>query len=99
MATKADKVRHVKRAGQTRDHACHWPGCAVQVPPAKWGCYPHWMRLPKALRDAIWAAYRPGQETTLSPSRLYVRAALAVQRWIRDNHPEDWKNRHGKEAR
>jgi len=27
------------------------------------------MKLPKRLRDAIWAAYRIGQERTMSPSR------------------------------
>jgi hypothetical protein len=78
----ADKVAHVKRAGQTRDHECHWPGCKVQVPPAVWGCRPHWYTLPKPLRDAIWRAYRPGQEETGTPSREYLDAATAVQAWI-----------------
>jgi hypothetical protein len=82
---KADKVRHVKRSGQTRTHHCHWPGCPQQVPPAKWGCYSHWMRLPKRLRDAVWRAYAPGQETTLTPSREYVAVAREVQKWIANN--------------
>lgn len=63
-------------------HTCHWPGCAQAVPPAMWGCKPHWYRLPKHLRDRIWAAYVPGQEITKTPSREYIEAAQAVQAWI-----------------
>ena len=82
MAESA-KVTHVTRARQTRAHHCHWPGCDKQVPPAMWGCRPHWFALPKALRDRIWATYRPGQEDTMTPSRAYLDAAEAVQQWIR----------------
>jgi len=46
----AAKAAHVRAAGQDRDHSCHWPGCGRQVPPAKWGCLPHWKALPKPLR-------------------------------------------------
>lgn len=79
MNRKADYVR---RQPQTRRHACHWPGCDVQVPPAMWGCRPHWYRLPKALRDRIWWAFVPDQEATMSPSDEYLEAARAVQEWI-----------------
>lgn len=84
---KAEKVRHVKKAGQTRDHHCHWPGCTKQVPPALWGCYSHWMKLPKRLRDAIWAAYNPGQEVDGTPSVEYIRVAREVRTWVKENHP------------
>ncbi len=82
LFSRAEKVAHVKRASQTRKHECHWPGCMRQVPPAKWGCTEHWFRLPKRLRDRIWAAYRPGQETNLTPSREYIDVAREVQEWI-----------------
>lgn len=85
-ASKAEKVKYVKSQGQNRDHHCHWPGCSQQVPPAKWGCYKHWMLLPKYLRDKIWAAYRPGQEVTMTPSREYLAMAHEVQEWIRKNY-------------
>lgn len=84
MIDRAEKVAHAKRARQDRLHHCHWPLCEQQVPPAKWGCLPHWRKLPKRLRDAIWATYRIGQEQTLSPSREYVRVALEVQAWCWD---------------
>lgn len=79
-----EKVRYVKTQGQTRNHGCHWPGCEAQVPPAKWGCTAHWFKLPKYLRDRIWATYRVGQERTMTPSREYVAAARDVEAWIRE---------------
>ena len=81
----ADKVAYVLTQRQTRKHHCHWPGCSVQVPPAKWGCLMHWRQLPKVLRDKIWAAYAPGQEVDLSPSDEYLEVAEEVQRWIREH--------------
>lgn len=77
-----DKVAYVKSQPQSRRHTCHWPGCDKQVPPAMWGCKPHWFKLPRALRNRIWATYEPGQERTLTPSREYLEAARAVQDWI-----------------
>lgn len=79
MTTKAD---YVASQEQTRDHTCHWPGCTQQVPPALWGCKPHWFALPKAIRDDIWAAYRPGQEIDMNPSQAYLVAAEAAQKYI-----------------
>lgn len=80
----SDKAEYVKSQRQTRDHACHWPGCERQVPPAMWGCKPHWMRLPRNLRALIWATYEPGQEVTMTPSEAYLDAARRVQEWIRE---------------
>ena len=84
MTIKA-KADHVRAARQTRTHECHWPGCEVQVPPAKWGCQRHWYRLPMALRNRIWRTYQIGQEDTLTPSREYVAVAREVQEWIKAN--------------
>lgn len=63
-------------------HHCHWRGCNVETPPSMWGCRAHWFKLPKRLRDKIWATYRPGQEITKTPSREYVEVANEVQLWI-----------------
>ena len=78
-----DKVAHVKRAKQSRGHTCHWPGCTRQVPPAMWGCKDHWFALPMRLRNEIWRTYKVGQEITMTPSDEYLKAADAVQEWIR----------------
>ena len=40
------------------------------------------MRLPKRLRNRIWATYVPGQEITKTPSEAYLKAADDVQEWI-----------------
>lgn len=63
-------------------HTCHWPGCAEEVPPKMWGCRTHWYRLPKTLRNRIWATYRPRQEIDKNPSGDYLKAAHDVQKWI-----------------
>lgn len=80
--TKAQKFAYVVAQRQTRRHVCHWPGCQLEVPPARWGCKSHWMRLPKRLRDLIWATYRPGQEITKKVSPEYLDAARQVREWI-----------------
>lgn len=76
------KVLHVRAAKQTREHTCHWPGCTQLVPPAKWGCVKHWYMLPSKLRSAIWKAYVPGQEITMTPTTEYVKVAKQVQEYI-----------------
>jgi hypothetical protein len=81
------KADYVRRQGQTRDHHCHWPGCTKQVPPAMWGCKAHWFKLPKALRDRIWATFQPGQEIAGKPSAEYLEAARAVRDWIVQQTP------------
>ena len=87
MSDMADKVKHVTAAGQTREHACHWPGCEKQVAPAMWGCRPHWFKLPRHIRRAIWQAYEIGQEESFEVSEAYHHAARAAQDWIREHHP------------
>jgi hypothetical protein len=72
-------------------HFCHWPGCKRVVPPSRWGCKAHWFDLPKRLRDKIWAAYRPGQEITKTPSQEYIAVAMEVQAWIKEKAANDIK--------
>lgn len=59
-------------------HICHWPTCESSVPPKMWGCRKHWFMLPKAIRDAIWLTYKPGQEITKTPSENYLKVAFAA---------------------
>lgn len=66
-------------------HHCHWPGCKRGVPPKMWGCAKHWYMLPQNLRNEIWRTYTPGQEITKTPSKEYIKAALAVQAWIKSH--------------
>lgn len=57
-------------------HTCHAIACNAEVPPRMFMCRPHWYKLRKPLRDAIWNEYRAGQERDKSPSKRY----LCVQR-------------------
>lgn len=84
MPTKVDYVLAEAEKAQAGRHHCHWPGCEKQVPPAMWGCGPHWSALPSVLRRRIWDAYRPGQEITKTPSGAYLEAAAAVEKWVRE---------------
>lgn len=40
-------------------------------------CKRHWFMVPKVLRDALWAAYVPGQERRKDPTLAYLDAAMA----------------------
>lgn len=88
MSSVKRKVDYVlKNLNNPTGHTCHWPGCKKKCPPTFWGCREHWFMLPNEFRQAIWKHYRPGQEQDKKPSPDYVRIALAVQKWIRDNEP------------
>lgn len=86
-ASKPSTPKSIDPVPRFLEHTCHWPGCGRAVAPKFWGCSECWFRLPKYLRDKIWAAYVPGQEVTKTPSKEYVRVAREVQAWIRDNWP------------
>jgi hypothetical protein len=79
--------RNSVNANTSFDHSCHWPGCGKPVLPKLWGCRSHWFRLPRRLRDRIWAAYRVGQEVGKDPSPEYLDAAAEAQRWIAGQKP------------
>lgn len=42
----------------TTKRLCSWPGCNQVHDASRFMCREHWFRLPKAMRDAIWATYR-----------------------------------------
>jgi hypothetical protein len=66
-------------------HTCHAENCNIPVQPKMFMCPRHWFMLPKQIRDAIWAAYRPGQEITKNPSDEYLNAAFMAIRWVREH--------------
>lgn len=87
IGAKAAHVRAALADGRSGGHHCHWPGCDERVPPAAWGCRKHWYKLPEALRNKVWAAYRPGQEAAKNPSAEYVAVAREIQDWITAQEP------------
>lgn len=60
------------------NHYCHAKACTEVVPPKLLMCGKHWRMVPKRLKDAVWATYRPGQEITKDPSVAYIEAAMAA---------------------
>jgi hypothetical protein len=59
-------------------HHCHAEGCALEVPPELLMCAPHWRLVPRELKEAVRAAYRPGQCDDKRPSREWLEAAKAA---------------------
>lgn len=59
-------------------HVCHATGCNVKVPPRMLMCRKHWYMVPKPLRDAVWAAYVPGQEVRKDPTDEYMDVQRAA---------------------
>ncbi len=47
----------------------------TEVPPAMLMCRKHWYMVPTSLRHEVWAAYRPGQEISKTPSPEYLDVA------------------------
>lgn len=63
-------------------HRCHARGCNTPVPPKLLMCRRHWFMVPPALRDRVWATYRPGQEEDKRPSVAWMEAADAAIRSV-----------------
>ena len=60
-------------------HECHNPQCRRPCAPKYLMCRACWFAVPKALRDAVWAAYQPGQERrAVRPTRAWFAAARAA---------------------
>lgn len=55
-------------------------------------CAAHWRMVPKLMQDAIWAAYRPGQERRMDPSMEYLDAAITAQNYVRNVESLDTKS-------
>lgn len=58
-------------------HNCHAKYCPRACPPERLCCPRHWFMAPKALRDAVWRNYRPGQCDDKRPSEAWHKAADA----------------------
>ena len=66
-------------------HTCHADGCTTVVPRKLFMCKRHWFMLPQSMRDAVWAAYTPGQETLrVMPTDAYFAATFAAIDYVRD---------------
>lgn len=53
-------------------HRCHAEGCNSQIPPKLLMCRNHWFMVSPDTRRAVWREYRPGQETSKTPTDEYM---------------------------
>lgn len=65
-------------------HHCHAINCKVPTKPEMFMCLDHWKKVPKYLRDAIKATYRPGQCKDKNPSRAWVENTMEARRIIKE---------------
>ncbi len=67
--------------------SCAWPRCKRVVPSSRLMCRGHWLALPRALRDRIWAHFVPGQDA-VTCSQEYAEALCEVLAWARERQLE-----------
>ena len=63
-------------------HQCFAVGCEVEIRLSFLMCPYHWFKLPRRLRDAVWSAYRPGQEIDGDVSEDWIKAAEETREWV-----------------
>ena len=57
---------------------CQVPRCDEQIDPSRLMCRGHWYRVPKQLRDRVWATWQSGHGTSSSEHQRAVRRAVAA---------------------
>jgi heme A synthase len=57
---------------------CSIPRCGKQIDPSRLMCRAHWYRVPKELRDRIWATWRSGEGAYSGEHRGAVHAAVVA---------------------
>jgi len=62
---------------------CVVPGCEAEIDPTRLMCRDDWYRLPKRLRDRVWATWRSGQSASSREHRQAVRTAVNYRRVAR----------------
>ena len=75
-------------------YICHAIGCTKPCKPTELMDKAHWQMVPLPLRQAVWAAYQPGQERTKRVTWAYLqtaaRAVIAVAEQEGRDIPEIW---------
>jgi hypothetical protein len=59
---------------------CQVPSCSEQIDQSRLMCRHHWYRVPKPLRDQVWATWRSGRGTLSAEHQSAVRLAVATCR-------------------
>ena len=82
-------------------HHCHAHGCDTTTAPRYFMCPPHWRIVPKAMQQAIYDVYVPGQENRKDPTWDYLYVSQSIADWvawtegteIRHSYAEDFRER------
>jgi hypothetical protein len=61
-------------------HRCPGPGCDAQVPYEMLACRRHWYQVPRALRNAVYTAWRNGAGAATSAHTAALDAAISRMR-------------------
>jgi len=56
------------------------PSCNEEIDTSRLMCRHHWYRVPKQLRDHVWATWRSGRGTLSTEHQRAVRLAIAACR-------------------
>jgi hypothetical protein len=62
----------------THAYRCPIPRCDDLIDPSRLMCRRHWYRVPKQLRDQVWATWRSGHGNHSSEHQDAVRMAIAA---------------------
>lgn len=57
---------------------CPVAGCNERIDPTRLMCRRHWYRVPRPLRDRVWATWRSGQGIVSNEHQEVVLAAIAT---------------------
>lgn len=74
-------------------HHCHAVGCETATPPKMFMCLKHWRMLPRDGQNAVWAAYRQGQEVDKRPSSTYMDVTNEARRIVawKEGKTAEWE--------
>lgn len=62
-------------------HQCPAAGCPQKVADHLLMCRPHWYKVPRDLRNAVWAAWRNGAGAGTPEHRRAIADAIAAVNW------------------
>lgn len=74
-------------------HHCHAVGCETPVPPKMFMCLKHWRMVPREGQQAVWGAYRAGQENDKRPSSIYMDVTNEARRIVawKEGKTAEWQ--------
>lgn len=82
MVGRASARRRRRRAAFLKPEPCRWPGCEQLATRARWGCAPHYFRLPPDIRRGLWHSARAELAANGKLGQAWAACAAAAATWI-----------------